>query len=544
MWQLAKFKPEEYLIYLRKSRTDDPTLDVAEILQRHEEILDEWAEKNLGAKVPEENKYREVVSGETIDDRPQIKAILNKIESPQIKAVLIVEVQRLGRPDLEEIGRLSKLFRYTNTFVVTPSRSFDLRDEYDREAFERELMRGNEYLEYTKKIMRRGRELSVQQGNFIGTKPPYGYDKDVVVEGKEKCHTLKINESEANVVRMVFDMYVNQDMGRVTIAHRLNELAVPTRTGALWSQDTIKTMLENEHYIGKVRWNWRKTITVVEDGEIKKKRPKTNVGEYLVYDGKQPPIVSEEIFYAAREKQGRNHRAKPKTKVRNPLAGLLFCQCGRAMSMRTYTAHNAPPRLLCDNQVYCKTSSCLYSEIMDRVRTTLIQCIEDFEIRIQNDDKDSRQLHDSLIKRLKSTLEELNKKELNQWEKYSEEDMPKEIFEKLNAKVLSEKEEVQQALCKAYESMPEPVDYEEKLYRFKDALEALDDPEVDAAKKNKLLKACIERIDYKRDKAVRIKSQQTRYYDKELKQTRFKSPLGTGGNWTTPPIELDFKLRL
>lgn len=181
---------------------------------------------------------------------------------------------------------------------------------------------------------------------------------------------------------------------------------------------------------------------------------------------------------------------------------------------------------------------------MDRVRTTLIQCIEDFEIRIQNDDKDSRQLHDSLIKRLKSTLEELNKKELNQWEKYSEEDMPKEIFEKLNAKVLSEKEEVQQALCKAYESMPEPVDYEEKLYRFKDALEALDDPEVDAAKKNKLLKACIERIDYKRDKAVRIKSQQTRYYDKELKQTRFKSPLGTGGNWTTPPIELDFKLRL
>ena len=542
MWQLAKFKPEEYLIYLRKSRTDDPTLDVAEILQRHEEILDEWAEKNLGAKVPEENKYREVVSGETIDDRPQIKAILNKIESPQIKAVLIVEVQRLGRPDLEEIGRLSKLFRYTNTFVVTPSRSFDLRDEYDREAFERELMRGNEYLEYTKKIMRRGRELSVQQGNFIGTKPPYGYDKDIIVEGKEKCHTLKINEAEANVVRMIFDMYVNQDMGRVTIAHRLNELAVPTRTGALWTQDTIKTMLENEHYIGKVRWNWRKTITVVEDGEIKKKRPKTNVGEYLVYDGKQPPIISDELFYAAREKQGRNHKAKPKTKVRNPLAGLLFCQCGRAMSMRTYTAHNSPPRLLCDNQVYCKTSSCLYSDLIERVRVELIKVIEDFEIRIQNDDKDSRKLHDSLIKHLKAKMEELNKKEMNQWEKYSEEEMPKEIFEKLNAKVLAEKEEVQQALCKAYESMPEPIDYEERLLRFKDALEALDDPNASAEKKNKLLKACIERIDYHREKSVRIKSQQKRInVDGERK---WVSPLNTGANWTNPPVELSFHLKV
>lgn len=534
--------PEEILLYLRKSRTDDPTLDVEEILARHETILDEYAERTWGKKIPETHKRREIVSGETIDSRPELLDILKQIESPKIKGVLLVEVQRLGRPDLEDIGRLSKLFRYTNTLVITPQKTFDLRNEYDREAFERELMRGNEYLEYTKKIMSRGRLLSVQQGNFIGTKPPYGYDKDIVMEGKKKCHTLKINEAEADVVRMVFDMYVNQNMGRVNIAHRLNELGVPTRTGALWSQDTLKTMLENDHYIGKVRWNWRKTITVVEDGEIKKKRPKTEIGEYLVYDGKQPAIISDELFYAAREKQGKNYRAKPKTKIRNPLAGLLFCQCGRAMSLRTYKAHNSPPRLLCDNQVYCKTSSALYSEIIERIIQTLEQCIKDFEVRIQSDDKDSKQLHENLIKRLKLKMEELNKKEISQWEKYSEEDMPKEIFEKLNAKVLKEKDEIQQALCKAYESMPEPIDYEEQLLRFKNALDALNDPKASAEKKNMLLKACIERIDYKREKSVRIKSQQVRYYDKELKQTRYKSPLNTGGNWTNPPIELDIQL--
>ena len=534
--------PEEILLYLRKSRTDDPTLDVAEILARHETILDEYAERTWGKKIPETQKMREIVSGETIDSRPELLKILKMIESPKIKGVLLVEVQRLGRPDLEDIGRLSKLFRYTNTLVITPQKTFDLRNEYDREAFERELMRGNEYLEYTKKIMSRGRLLSVQQGNFIGTKPPYGYDKDIIMEGKKKCHTLKIKESEADVVRMVFDMYVNQDMGRVNIAHRLNELGVPTRTGALWSQDTIKTMLENDHYIGKVRWNWRKTITIVEDGEIKKVRPKTEVGEYLVYDGKHQAIISDELFQAARAKQGKNHRAKPTTKVRNPLAGLLFCQCGRAMSLRTYTAHKSAPRLLCDNQVYCKTTSCLYEEIIDRVRETLEQCIKDFEVRIKSDDKNSKQLHENLIKRLKLKMEELNKKEINQWEKYSEEEMPKEVFQKLNEKVLKEKDEVQQALCKAYESMPEPIDYEERLLRFKDALEALNNPEVSADKKNKLLKICIERIDYKREKSVRIKSKQVRYYDKEQKKTRYKSPLQTGGNWTNPPIELDIKL--
>ena len=542
-YELAKeLSPEEILLYLRKSRTDDPTLDVEEILARHETILDEYSERMWGKKIPEAQKMREIVSGETIESRPELLKILKLIESPKIKGVLLVEVQRLGRPDLEDIGRLSKLFRYTNTLVITPQKTFDLRNEYDREAFERELMRGNEYLEYTKKIMSRGRLLSVQQGNFIGTKAPYGYDKDIIMEGKKKCHTLKINETEADVVRMVFDMYVNKDMGRVNIAHHLNELGIPTRTGARWSQDTLKTMLENDHYIGKVRWNWRKTVTVVEDGEIKKVRPKTEVGEYLVYDGKHPAIISEELFLAARAKQGKNHRAKAKTKVRNPLAGLLFCQCGRAMSLRTYTAHKSAPRLLCDNQVYCKTSSCLYSEIIDRVRETLQQCIKDFEVRIGNDDKTSKQLHENLIKRLKLKLEELNKKELSQWEKYSEEDMPKEIFEKLNEKVLKEKDEVQQALCKAYESMPEPIDYEEQLRTFKSALEALDDPEVSAEKKNRLLKACIERIDYKREKAVRKSSQQIRYYDKEQKRTRYKSPLQTGANWETPEIELDITL--
>ncbi len=534
--------PEEILLYLRKSRTDDPTLDVEEILSRHETILDEYAERTWGRRISEDNKMREIVSGETIDSRPELLRILKMIESPKIKGVLLVEVQRLGRPDLEDIGRLSKLFRYTNTLVITPQKTFDLRNEYDREAFERELMRGNEYLEYTKKIMSRGRLLSVQQGNFIGTKPPYGYDKDVIMEGKKKCHTLKINETEAEIVRMVFDMYVNKDMGRVNIAHHLDDLKVPTRTGALWTQDTLKTMLENDHYIGKVRWNWRKTVTIVEDGEVKKVRPKTEVGEYLVYDGKHEAIISEELFRAAREKQGKNHKAKSKTKVRNPLAGLLFCQCGRAMSLRTYT--NSAPRLLCDNQVYCKTTSCLYSDIIDRVRDALKECITDFEVRIQSDDKTSQQLHENLIKRLKLKLDELNKKELSQWEKYSEEDMPKEIFEKLNEKVLKEKDEIQQALCKAYESMPEPIDYEEQLLRFKDALDALDDPEVSAEKKNKLLKACIERIEYKREKSVRIKSQQTRYYDPEQKKTRYKSPLNTGGNWTNPPIELDIRLAI
>lgn len=542
------FKPEEVIDYLRKSRSDDPLLTVEEVLSKHEAMLDEWAEKHLGAVVPEENKYREVVSGETIAERPEINRVLRLIESPRYKAVAVVEPQRLTRGDLEDIGRLMKLLKHTNTLVITPQRIYDLRDEYDWDAFERELKRGNDYLEYTKKILNRGRLLSVSQGNFVGNTAPYGYDKTFVTEGKRKCPILIPNKEEADVVRMMFDLYVNKDMGCTTICKKFDEMDIKPPKGEHWSAAAMTKMLENIHYIGKVKWNHRKTLTIVEEGEFKKTRPVAKVGEYLIYDGKHEAIVPEELFNAAQAKKGKNTRQKPNTKIRNPFAGLIWCKCGRAMSLRIYKNRDAAPRLLCDGQTHCRTGSCLYTEIEDRVKVILSDCIKDFEVRLKNNEGDSVKLHMRLINNLEAKQKELEAKELAQWEAQADPDpakrMPPHIFQQLNEKLLKEKEEVRQALCKAYESMPEPVDYEEKIKLFTEALNALRNPDVDAATKNRLLKACIERMEYHRDAPQRIRSKQVRYYDKEQKRTRFKSPLNTGGNWTSPEIVLDVKLRV
>lgn len=544
--------PEEILEYLRKSRSDDATLTVEEVLEKHERQLTDWAERNLGRDIPEENKFREVGSGETIESRSEIQKVLKMIESPRVKGVLIKEVSRLGRPSLKEIGILSELFQYSNTLIITPERVFDLRNKYDKDAFEREMMRGNEYLEYFKEIQQNGRLASVAAGNFIGSIPPYGYDKIWIAEGKKKCPTLKINEAEATVVRMVFDMFVNQNIGVYNIAKKLDDMKLKPPKGEFWSADTIRDMFRNEHYIGKVRWNWRKTIAYVENGEVVKKRPNQKVGEYLVYDGKHEPIVTEELYYAANKKMGYNPRTKSKAKLRNPLAGILFCTCGRAMSLRTYKnkdgSEKSAPRYLCDGQTRCNTGSCLVDDMIDRICGILKQCIEDFEIRLASDTGDSAKLHAQLIRNLEKQMKDIKERELAQWEQQSHPDpsqrMPAEIFKQLNERLLTEKEEVQQALCKAYESMPEPVDYEEKVSKFRDALEALQDPDADPEHKNNLLKACIERITYTREKPQRIKSQQVKYYDKELKKTRHTSPLNTGGNWTQPPIELDVKLKV
>ncbi len=536
----SQFSADEILVYLRKSRSDDPLLSVEEVLARHEAMLDEWAELNLGEKISENNKIRDLGSGETIADRPGMQLILKKIESPKIKAVLIVEVQRLSRGDLEDAGRIIKLFRYTNTIVITKERAYDLRDEDDRDRFERELKRGNEFLEYTKKRMNAGKEVSVvKEGNFIGSVAPYGYDKAWIKDGKKKCPTLAIKEDEANVVRMIFDMYVNKDMGTPNIAHALDALHIPPRKSEHWSQATIRDILSNVHYLGCAKWNWRKTVRIIEDGEVVKTRPRK--AEYSISDGKHEAIISEELFQAAQEKRGKNPRNRKTTNIVNPLAGIIYCKCGRAMQMK-HTKQGAKEYFsyACYDQVHCGSGSCSYDVMINAVSDILKQNIADFEVHIKNDNGDSIKLHENLIKTLEKKLKDINARELAQWEAQSNPDpsmrMPQDIFRQLNERLQKEKEEVQEALHKAYETIPESVDYVAKVQTFRDALNALHDPNKEAKEKNRLLKDCIERIDYSRERPVQIKR------DKGVKKgEQFDSP---GGRWTNPEIELEVKLKV
>lgn len=538
----SMFMPEEIVVYLRKSRSDDPTLSVEDVLSKHETILNEWISRNLSGNIPDANRYREVVSGETIADRPEIQNLLRKIESPKYKAILVVEVQRLSRGDLEDAGKLIKLLRFSKTLVITPQKTYDLDDEYDRDIFERELKRGNEFLEYQKRIMQRGTLLSVSQGNFVGSKAPYGYDKIWVMDGKRKCPTLKENKEQADIVRMIFDLYVNHNWGYQRIAMRLDELKITPPESKHWSPQSVRDLLANVHYIGKVKWNWRKTVTIVEDSEIIKTRPRARSGEYLLYDGKHEGIISEELFNAAQNKQGTNPRLKSERTLKNPLAGLIYCSCGRAMSLRFYRnkdgSERCSPRLMCDN-THCSNSSCLYDEIFERVCNTLEQTIEDFEVRIKNTPKDTTKIHANIIKNLEKKLKDIEAKELAQWEAQADPDaelrMPPEIFKKLNEKLQKEKEETKRALENAYDSIPVPVNYENKIKTFRDALQALRDPSKDTLDKNRHVKACIERIEYSRESARRLKRNPG-----EKKGTT----LSVGGDWTKPPIELDVKLRV
>lgn len=522
-----KFKPEEILVYLRKSRSDDPALTIEEVLERHEADLREWQERNLDSPIPPENWYREVVSGESLTSRLEFRKLLKRMEDPKIKGCLVYDCTRIGRPDLEEIGKITKLFLYTSTMVITPHRIFDLSDDWVREKFQSELMKGADYLEFTKKVLGDGKKRSQRSGFYLGI-PPYGYEKIWVADGKRERPTLSIVEPKAKVVRMIFNWYANEEIGATKICQRLNELGIPAMNGGLWKKSSVTNIIKNEHYIGKIIIKKHVKINTVEDLEITKHivfNP-----DYELVDGKHPAIIDEDLFYKANNKISRHKSVKPNTTLQNPLASILRCECGKCLLRKKN--HNTY-RYLCDEQIFCGNASCGEAELIEAIIKGLKENLANLSAKVTNEKDNKKEKHTEYVSLIESRLIEIEKKELSLWDKYTEENMPKHIFDKLIKKCAEEKHNLEQELENAHNNAPTHIDYKDAVQSLHQAIDALGDNSVSASAKNKLLLKVIDKIVYRRPKAIRM----------TVEEAKAKGVTLAGG-WYCPEFELDIHLKV
>lgn len=487
----------KYLVYLRKSRSDSEHETVEEVLSKHYKMIQDYAAAKLGGAIPEELIYREVVSGETIQDRPEMKKVLDRIQTEDITGVIVIEPQRLSRGDLSDCGTVIRAFRYTDTLIITPTKTYDLADKFDRKFFEMELTRGNDYLEYVKEIMMRGRIASVQAGNYIGSGSPYGYDK--VKDGK--TFTLAPN-GEADVVRLMFQLWTNGNIGTTTIAYKLNELGIKPRKSERWSSASIRDMLKNPVYIGKIRWNWRKNVKKYENGEIISSRPHAKPEDCIVVDGKHEPIISEEVFSAAQERFGKLPKTKPKMKLNNAFAGIIHCACGRAMTYRPQA--RSADRLICTNMKYCSNRSAIYQDVVDEVVKALKDFADDFKKLADDPPKISdiqKTTADALIKELHS----LETQQERLYEFLEKGIYTAEVFTKRNATLSQRRSELQEAINAAQCNEAQEINYREKYLALIQAIHALEDDSIGVAEKNKMLKFVVKDIIYHRETDIRGK---------------------------------------
>ena len=490
----------DHLIYLRKSRSDSPLETVEEVLYKHEKQLQDYAVRTFGEKIPEENIFREVVSGETIEDRPRIKEVLHRIELPDVCGVLIIEPQRLSRGDLVDCGTIIRAFKYTGTKIYTPGKCYDLADKYDEKFFRDELMRGNEYLEYTKEILSRGRLASISEGNYLGSVAPYGYDKTIEVVGNRKHPTLKINEDEAAGVRMIFDLYGNQNKSTYFIAQKLNAMGVKPKVAKDWTKDTLTGILKNVTYLGKVRWNHRKHEKKIVDGQLVTFRPKND--DYIVVEGKHEAIISQELFDKVQTRMGKNPRTNSKFELKNPLAGIMKCKkCGHAMTFRSGSG-DAPPRLVCSKQQSCKTPSIRLPLVIDTVVDELKNYIADFEIKLEADET-SDHIQEKQLEIVQKNLDDLEVQQERLFQFLENGTYDEVTFTKRNKNLAVKREELRAEYNTILHSIPKKIDYHESIVRIHGAIGLLRDENVPVKAKNDYLSDLIERIEYSTDEPLK-----------------------------------------
>lgn len=363
-------------MYLRKSREDrdsPPDEPIEVTLNRHEKILLAYAKEH---KLPIIDIKKEVVSGDSLSKRPKMLEMLEEIEdTDKYNAVLVTDFDRLSRGNMLDQGIILNTFKENEIRIVTPDKIYDLDDDMDEERADFDAFFARKELKMIKKRLNRGRMKSIEEGNYIGGYPPYGYDYNKLTK------LLEINPEESEIVKLIFDMYVNQGMGDMKIASYMREHNIRTKLDKVWDKTTVRKIIQNPIYIGKTRW-----------------KDKLN-------QGKHRAIIDEELYFKSQKLA--NERYIPRTtgsrKVRNPLAGLIKCTCGRTMGLRTSKTLNDTIRC----PISCGNMGTEIQVIENRLIKILREQLQEIHLNLQYEKPvdNKKDTYETLIKSNKKELD-------------------------------------------------------------------------------------------------------------------------------------------
>ena len=495
-------KLDKYAMYLRKSREDlkAEARGEGETLARHKKILTDHAARR-GLYV--EDIYEEVVSGETIEAREQIQKLINECYAGKYKGILVVEVSRLSRGNQGDAQTILDCLKFGNNnngvLVVTPTKTYDVAHNPDDEEYmEFELfMSRREYKMITKR-MQRGREQAVVEGHYIHPVRPYGYN---IVETKH-YRTLEENPAEAAIVRQIFDWRANKDMPTGGIARKLSLMGVPTYTGRPeWNRVTVKQILSNPVYIGKVKYNYRMTVKKMVDGQLVKKLQRGRDNErYMEFEGKHKAIVSDEIF-AAVQRKFYSDKTKADYTLQNPLAGLLVCKKCQKTLIYQKIPNGLPPIYRHGVSTVCNVKAAKAPDVIDALIYGLKNYLENFEVELNNKpDADESEIQKQ-IHALENEKKKIQRILVKIFDDYENEVYSANEFVQRKAKHNSRIDAIEKEIRELETAIPKREEYQEKISYLHEAIEMLQDGTIPADIKNVYLREFIQKIEFEREEA-------------------------------------------
>lgn len=237
-------------------------------------------------------------SGKNVDGRPQFKEMLELIEAgtDDIDYVLVFKLSRFGRNGRDVLSSLQKMQDFGVNLICVEDGIDSSKDAgklmISVLSAVAEIERDNILVQTME-----GRKQKAREGKWNGGFAPYGYK---LVDG-----SLFIAEDEVEVIKIIFDKYINTTMGVAAIAAFLNESGYVKKkrqnnTIDGFAASFVKGVIDNPVYCGKLAYGRRKTE------KVQGKRNEFHVvkqDEFMVVDGEHEAIISAEEWKAAQDKR-------------------------------------------------------------------------------------------------------------------------------------------------------------------------------------------------------------------------------------------------
>jgi len=402
----------------------------------------------------------EGISGKNIVDRPAINRLIEDIKKGKVNNVLVFKVDRLTR-STRNLIELVDLFEECDCVFNSLTESIDTDTPSGRmflkiigifAEFERENLASR---------LKLGFERKVKEGYTLARNSiSYGYTR------KKGQKIQEVQPEEARIVREIFAMYLDDNMPMNRIATTLKKRGIKTKQGTpMWRVATIKRMLTNPTYIGKVRYSTE------------------NEEKYFEAEGHHEKILSDEVFFLAQKKIENTKRNlyKKYPKDESYFCGILICDLCRGK----FTTHHGNPKYSvayrCVNKLHYQSTPCKCPDVNHtRVEKAFAEYIgqindfasvQDIDVQIQlQASKKQEQLE--YISSCENKLKSLQNRKKRVMEQYVNEDITfeeyRELLEVSNKKCEAMESEIQKLIAELPTEQDNSISNEDIILNLKE----------------------------------------------------------------------------
>lgn len=325
--------------YIRLSREDGDDRE-SESVENQRDIIDNYIQE-----------HEELIeAGEYVDDgytgtnfnRPGFQKMLKDIEEEKIDCIITKDLSRFGRDHIDTGYYLERYLPTNNIRYIAIGDNVDTLKSDGLQFLTFKLSFNDYYAQDISNKIKSVKQRKIEKGEYQAGIPPYGYKKSA-----EKKNHLIPDEYSSQIVKEIFDMYVNKGMSTIKIADELNRrkieppaiyLKIPTymkKKSAnpsgkyVWLRAQIGKILRNEVYLGSVVGRKFQKVS----HKIAKVRC-TKKEEHIILENMHEPIIDIETWKKAQDKLNGYNKTRER-KYDHILKGLVYCgECGNKATLR------------------------------------------------------------------------------------------------------------------------------------------------------------------------------------------------------------------